>query len=256
MSQFRFKTLALTLLTATTLAAGAQAAVVGESSDYNVVNVGPSVISSPGGTHTPGRPGIGVLATGLSSTVDFQGLRTFSPADGNGVTNLDYPSTTPTDHSSLGVFNFARTSSQDVWFGEFKQSSNIADGTHSVYYVGEDGNNSALPAVGTATYAVKGINDYAGKGILTGTFTANITSGSTGTLSGGLSGGGRVVAIGTANITGTSFSGSGGSYADGTVLFTGGSVSGQFFGNSGQSLAGIVTFSNRVYDTAFGGDKQ
>ena len=38
-------------------------------------------------------------------------------------------------------------------------------------------------------------------------------------------------------------------------VVTGGQVTGNFFGNDAAALAGIATFSNRDYDTAFGGTK-
>ncbi|MFT4090106.1 MAG: Slam-dependent surface lipoprotein [Asticcacaulis sp.] len=259
MKPSNFKTLAFALLSATALCGGAYANEVGQSSDTSLLVVGESVINSPGGTHTAGRPGVAVLATGLSGIVDFQGLATFAPGDLNGVSTLDYPATVPSDHNSLGVFQFARTSSQDVWYGEFKQTSNIADGTHTVYYVGEDGGNSATPASGTATYTVQGINDYANKGNLAGEFTATFDSSTFGTLTGSVSGGGRTVSIGTAYIFGVNFVGSSGSYTDATNTINGGFVNGKFFGSDADALAGIVSFgngSNRIYNTAFGGDKQ
>ena len=95
----------------------AHAGVVGESS-YSQVEVGESAVSRP--PHVSGRPGIGLIDNEQlpRGIVDFQGLTAYAPADSHGVSSLTYPSSAPTDHSKMGVFNFAKVSGANVYFGE------------------------------------------------------------------------------------------------------------------------------------------
>lgn len=234
----------------------AQAQIVGASSDTSKVVVGTSTIN--GGPHVAGRPGIAVPSTGLGNLVDFQGLQASLGTDANGVTTINSPTGVPTDHSSLGVFHFAKVGSANLYFGEWSQTGNVAAGDHTVYYVGDTA-GTTVPTSGSATYSVKGISDYANKGALTGTFTANFGSGTSGTLTGSISNAssGYAVNIGTATIAGVNFAGTGGTATQsGTTVASGGLVSGRFFGASAAALAGLVRFTgNRQYDTAFGGTK-
>jgi hypothetical protein len=161
---------------------------------------------------------------------------------------------TVTDHSQFGRFDFAKVGTHDLYFGEWKQTASVTAGDHTVYY-GGTGASTTVPSSGGATYAVKGIGDFQGKGLLSGTFTASFTGGGSGSLTGSLSNAGstHTVNIGTATISGPSFVGTGAS-ATGTGVS--GVVTGQFFGSNVDALAGIVTFSGaRQFDTAFGGTK-
>jgi hypothetical protein len=254
MTRPHFKVLALTLLAATAMGGVAQAAIVGESSDPALVGVGTSTIN--GGPHSAGKPGISVLATGIANLVDFAGLQASVPPV-NGVTTINSPSDAPTNHSTMGVFNFAKVGTNNLYFGEWSQTSDVSDGTHTVYYVG-DNTGTTVPTTGSATYSVQGISDYAGNGGLTGTFTANFGAS---TLSGSIANAstGYAVNIGSVGISGAniaSLTNDATATQASTVLASGGEVSGQFFGASAAALAGLVTFGgNSQYDTAFGGTK-
>ena len=163
----------LAALAAVLFAGPAHAGVVGESS-YSNVEVGKSAVS--GGPHVKGRPGIGLvnnkrLPRGI---VDFQGLTAYARPDSHGVSSLNYPSSAPTNHSTMGVFNFAKVSGADVYFGEWSQTGKLKDGTHTVYYAGDD-SGTTVPASGRANYTVKGISNYGSKGLLSGTFEADFT---------------------------------------------------------------------------------
>lgn len=255
MKTLHFKAGILALAGSMALAGTAHAAITGASSDAQNANVGASTVNAPP-YHNAGLPGIGVQATGIDNLVDLAGLTTYSSVDAAGVYTLNTPSTAPTDHSALGAFHFAKVSGANVYFGEWSQTASAADGTHTVYYVGDDGGTTTVPTSGVATYAVKGVSDYATNGALSGTFTANFASGASGTLQGSLTAGnGYAVDIGTASIVGANIIGAGGSASQaGATLASGGAVSGQFYGSNAAALAGIVNFGgNSRYNTAFGG---
>ena len=244
----------------------AHAGVVGDSSDYSNVKAGASSVS--GGPHVKGRPGIGVrtLRGGVNARVDFQGLTPYAPTDSHGVSSIIDPSIAPASHKGMGVFNFAKVSGADVYFGEWSQTGKLKDGTHTVYYAGDD-SGTTVPASGSATYAVKGISNYGSKGVLSGTFYATF-SGSGGSLIGSLSNGKSgadrySLDIGYVNTAGALLYGSGAKATYGSNqslnsgVVTNGVVRGRFFGANARALAGMVTFSgNRQFDTAFGGAKQ
>jgi len=256
MTSIKMKTILLAGL-ATVLTAGtAQAQFAGGSSDTDKVTVGESNVN--GGPHVSGRAGIAVPGT-EGRRVDFQGLSRYALPDLDGVRHLNMASSNTQDHSRYGDFRFAQVGSADLWFGEWSQTGNASAGDHTVYYVGNT-SGTTVPTSGTATYAVKGISDYANKGVLTGTLTANFGSGTSGTLRGSLSNAstGAGVNIGTATIrTDATFSGFAATATQsGAVVASGGAVNGRFFGANAAALAGTVKFNSaRQHDTAFGGTK-
>ena len=239
-------------------AGAAHAGIDGASSDESLVVVGTSNVPNvPGSPHFPNRPGVSVIGMGLQALVDFQGLQTTAPPDANGVSSVRFGTGAPQDHSDIGVFHFARVSGANVFFGEWTQTGNVAAGDQTVYYVGDDGGSTTVPTVGIATYSVNGLNDYDNNGLLSGTFLASFT-GTGGTLGGSISNStsGFGVNIGLANISGVNFSGNSASATQsGVTVASGGDVSGRFFGANAAALAGIATFADRQYDTAFGGSK-
>ncbi|HKY82802.1 Slam-dependent surface lipoprotein [Novosphingobium mathurense] len=248
--------IAIALVASASFAGTAHAGIYGASSDTSEVTIGTSNVNA--GPHVAGRPGIGVPAM-PGAIVDFQGLQSSVGTDGNGVSTINAGTSVPTDHSNLGVFHFAKVGSANLYFGEWSQTSSVGDGTHTVYYAGDDGGTTSVPTSGSATYSVKGVSDYANKGLLTGTFTANFGSGTSGTLSGSIANSvsGYAVNIGTATIAGTNFAGTGATATQsGSTVASSGIVSGRFFGANAAALAGIVNFSSaRQYNTAFGGTK-
>ena len=257
MKSVKIHVLAAALTAATMLAGAAHAGIYEESSDETRVKAGTSNLGSPGGTHQPGRPGISVIGMGLDTLVDFQGLQTVAPPDVHGVTAMRYGTRQPDDHSNIGVFYFSKVSNANVYFGEWSQTDNVDDGTHTVYYAGDDGGSTTVPSSGAANYSIKGVSDYANKGVLTGTFTASF-NGTGGLLTGRISNAFSEyeVDIVAASISGAEFSGSSAmAFHYNYLVATGGTVSGRFFGVNAAALAGLVTFSNRQYNTAFGGSK-
>ncbi|MEJ2459909.1 MAG: transferrin-binding protein-like solute binding protein [Novosphingobium sp.] len=256
MKSLRLKTLAIALFASASFAGTAHAGVEGASSDTGKVTIATSNLNA--GPHVAGRPGIGVPAM-PGVIVDFQGLQSSVGTDGNGVSTINSGTSTPSDHSNLGVFHFAKVGSANLYFGEWSQTSSVGDGTHTVYYAGDDGGTTTIPTSGSATYSVKGVSDYANKGLLTGTFTASFGSGTSGTLTGSLanSGSGYAVNIGTATIAGANFASTGATATQsGSTVASSGVVTGRFFGADAAALAGIVNFSGaRQYNTAFGGTK-
>lgn len=240
------------------------AGVVGNSSDESKIEVGASTIPSrPHSPHKPGRPGskaksLDEALKERNGFVDFQGLQVEARPDSHGVSTVRYNSYLPPSHAKMGVFHFAKVSGADVYFGEWSQTGKFKDGTHTVYYAGDD-SGTTVPASGIANYAVKGISNYGSKGLLSGTFEADFTSlFVTGSLSNGKSGADKFsLDIGIVDILGAQLSGNGASvdYGNNTSV-TNGVVRGHFFGANAKALAGIATFSgNRQFNTAFGGAK-
>lgn len=235
----------------------AQAEYVGAASNTTNIQVGQSTVN--GGPHVAGKAGVSVASLGAANFVDFAGISAYASTSSTSPTvyTLDYSTAAPTDHSNMGHFNFAKVGSSDIWFGEWSQTSSASDGTHSVYYVG-DNTGTTVPTSGTATYAVSGISNFGSNGLLSGTFAADFAAG---TLRGAVSNAssGYAVNIGTATIDASTaaFSGSGATATvSGGSVASGGAVSGNFYGAGAASLAGIASFgSSSVYNTAFGGTK-
>lgn len=178
------------------------------------------------------------------------------------------------DHSTLGKFSYKELPN-NVYFGEWHQASttSASDKDRTVYYVGKT-DGLSLPSSGTATYNVVGINQYNGQvGNVWNGWTGNSTTAAannllTGTLKADfkvktIAGNLNRAVNGGANVTNTlnisaSFDAtgkvSGDAIANGNVK--GGKVNGQFFGVNANSVAGVATFADKKFDTAFGGSKQ
>ena len=251
----------LAALAAALFAGYAHAGVDGKSSDDKKVEAGASTVS--GGPHVKGLPGIGLIGNKQlpKGIVDFYGLTAYARPDSHGVSSLTYPSSAPTDHSKMGVFHFAKVSGADVYFGEWSQTSSVTDGSHTVYYAG-DTSGTTVPTSGSASYAVKGISNYAANSVMTGTFFATFTGAGGllyGTLSNNKTHQNYSIALGNVaiNRNGT-FSGAKASATySGQPLVNSGKVNGRFFGAGAKALAGLITFAgNRQWDTAFGGAKK
>jgi hypothetical protein len=259
MKMTNLKLFAASAALAMAFAGTAHAQVEGKSSDETNNKIG--VSSAFGPSHpTAGKAGLSAKATGINNFVAFQDLKGNGSTDLNGVTTINNPTTGPDDHRNLGLFHFAQVGNDDVWFGEWSSNASSASTDHTVYYAGTT-TGTTVPTSGSATYAVRGISDYANKGLLTGTFTANFASGSSGTLTGSIanSASGYGVNIGTATIDGATFGGNGASATQsGTTVASGGAVEGRFYGADAAALAGLVNFgsgSERQYNAAFGGTK-
>lgn len=161
------------------------------------------------------------------------------------------------DHSKLGRMSFAKVGNNDVWFGEWADvaagAANGSAGTNRTVFYSGMGKTTNLPTSGTATYAVKGINNHVAHNtnVLQGTLTANF---GTKRLNGTLSRSGLSIAINSAAINTAQASFNGPAKANGNIN---GNASGHFYGNQGAALAGIAKFNGHSHlDTAFGGTKQ
>ncbi|KAF1005915.1 MAG: hypothetical protein GAK28_02823 [Luteibacter sp.] len=217
----------------------------------NAISVGPSV--------SFGGPGINVPSTGTSgpgAQIDLPALAQLGHTDASGVVTHQPGDGVPPPGflAPLGTFHFARISSANVYFGEWSQSGAVGDGTHATFIVGDTA-GTTVPTAGTATYAVKGISDYAGNGLLAGTFNADFAARR---LSGSLSGGNYTLVLGPTAVAGTQISGVGAiANVGGVDVATMGTISGRFFGANAATLAGVASFANaHQYDAAFGGTKQ
>ena len=159
------------------------------------------------------------------------------------------------DHSHLGRLSYSKVGNMDVYFGDWSAvPSGAAVGTkgtnYTAFYSGT-GRTTNLPTTGTATYTVKGINQYHSQNsaVLNGTLTADFSSNK---LSGSLKNSGLTIAINNAAIKTAEASFSGNATANGTA----GATRGHFFGNQGAAIAGVAEFGrNHAYNTAFGGTK-
>lgn len=242
--------IAAALLAAASFSGVAQAQIYGQSSDTANIDTGTSNV--PFGPHTVGLPGLAFPGSpyGPFVVVDVQGLQSSVPPDANGV-SVFTPSNVP--HSGLGYFNLSRVGANEVYFGEWTSNNNVSTGNQTVYYVGRD--LSATPtAATTATYAVKGINNYQSNGtLLNGTLTANFNGSGGGTVGGSLTGH-QTVTLTNVGISGSTFSTSNGGSA--SIAGNAAAANGAFFGTNVAAIAGTVTVAgNRALDTAFGGGR-
>lgn len=166
------------------------------------------------------------------------------------------------DHSHLGRMSYAKVGDLDVYYGDWDNTpsgaSNVNKDTgknnYTVFYSGT-GKTTNMPTSGTATYAVKGINQHyeQGTAVLNGNLTADFGKK---TLAGTLSRTtGDLKKLGIdAKIVTSDASFSGKAVANGSVN---GATRGNFFGNNAAGLAGIAQFGkNNAYNTAFGGTKK
>ena len=159
------------------------------------------------------------------------------------------------DHSHLGRLSYSKVGNVDVYFGDWSAvPSGAAVGTkgtnYTAFYSGT-GRTTNLPTTGTATYTVKGINQYhtQNTALLNGTLKADFGKR---TLNGEMKRTGLNVAINNATINTAQASFSGKATANKVA----GTTHGHFFGNQGAAIAGVADFGlNHAYNTAFGGTK-
>lgn len=159
------------------------------------------------------------------------------------------------DHSHLGRLSYSKVGNMDVYFGDWSAvPSGAAVGTkgtnYTAFYSGT-GRTTNLPTTGTATYTVKGINQYhtQNTALLNGTLKADFGKR---TLNGEMNRTGLNVAINNATINTAQASFEGKATANKVA----GTTRGHFFGNQGAAIAGVADFGrNHAYNTAFGGTK-
>ena len=159
------------------------------------------------------------------------------------------------DHSHLGRLSYSKVGNMDVYFGDWSAvPSGAAVGTkgtnYTAFYSGT-GRTTNLPTTGTATYTVKGINQYhtQNTALLNGTLKADFGKR---TLNGEMKRTGLNVAINNATINTAQASFSGKATANKVA----GTTRGHFFGNQGAAIAGVADFGrNSELNTAFGGTK-
>lgn len=159
------------------------------------------------------------------------------------------------DHSHLGRLSYSKVGNMDVYFGDWSAvPSGAAVGTkgtnYTAFYSGT-GRTTNLPTTGTATYTVKGINQYhtQNTALLNGTLKADFGKR---TLNGEMNRTGLNVAINNATINTAQASFEGKATANKVA----GTTRGHFFGNQGAAIAGVADFGqNHDYNTAFGGTK-
>lgn len=278
------KTQVLTvMMTGALLSTVAYADSIGRSSNPAYIQVGGTeqIVGDGSDVHTgePGSPGIGVHTSKTPfKRVSLGRLRAMSIVGLGGgynwskqVAYIDENNwLMPPSHRDFGHYAFGRVSNGNnnhVYFGEWSDEDNINDGTHTVYYVGED-KTTSMPSSDTATYTVRGINNARNTNVLnqrnatTGNFKADFSQN---TLTGSMTNGNLTIAIknNTINPATASFSGTATALPGGGVIPTtncssciNGSSKGEFFGNNAAALGGIATFTgNSQYDTAFAGTK-
>ena len=250
MKSFKHTVLAVALLG---LAGVAQAATSsGQSYDGTIVVDGSSGSGSTNHPGSAGQPAIGVNAFYNGTKVAFSGLKGMAATDANGVSTIT-TAMMPPSHSTLGNFDFKQVANQQVYYGEWSQTGANNDPTRVVYYSGDTAGR-VLPTA-NVTYAVQGINNYSGANVLSGDLTASFGN-ATPTLTGSLSNSALKVQVTAAIDTATAgFAGTAQARNTATnALLSSGTSQGSFFGaGSTASLAGIAKFSDRNYDTAFGG---
>ncbi|WP_432755788.1 Slam-dependent surface lipoprotein [Pseudomonas sp. WMBT8] len=211
--------------------------------------------SGSGSTNHPGsagQPAIGVKAFYNGTKVAFSGLKGMAATDANGVSTIT-TAMMPPSHSTLGNFDFKQVANQQVYYGEWSQTGANNDPTRVVYYSG-DTTGRVLPTA-SVTYAVQGINNYSGANVLSGDLTASFGTAAP-TLVGSLSNSTlKVQLVANINTADASFAGNAAARdAVTNASLSTGTTQGSFFGaGATASLAGIAKFTDRNYDTAFGG---
>lgn len=250
-----------TLATVTSVLAlgiGSQAMATPANPGYDVTQEKAMVAGTPSiqvgesaaGHHgTGGLPAVGVGTLYNGMMVSIGGFVTDKYQDANGIAVVSAKTAKlPPSHSGMGAFNFAQVASDPVYFGEWSATGVVGDTTHTAFYAGKDVTIN-MPEAGVATYVVKGVSQYTGDNLLSGTLNADFGQK---TLEGSLKNTDMLLTI-SANITGSYFEKPGGAVTGGLS----GDVRGEFFGNAAASLAGIAQFnSDHTKDTAFGGTKQ
>ena len=166
------------------------------------------------------------------------------------------------DHSHLGRMSYAKVGNMDVYYGDWDNTPSGAaivnkdtkTNNYTVFYSGT-GKTTNMPTSGTATYAVKGINQHyeQGTAVLNGSLKADFGRK---TLNGSLSRPGLSIAVNNATIRTASATFDGSATAKAGNQTAHGSTKGAFFGNNAAGLAGIADFGkNNPNNTAFGGTK-
>ncbi|PHM38488.1 Slam-dependent surface lipoprotein [Xenorhabdus innexi] len=212
-------------------------------SSPSYVQVGPTQVGSGPHGGAGGEPGIGVSSVYNGLITGFSGLTRMAPADGNGIHNIPMVRA----HGGMGSFHFSKVANEEVYFGEWSQTGQANDPTHTVYYAGKDITTN-IPTDGTATYTVTGVNQYSGSNALSGTFTADFGEK---TLIGSMANAAMTVNIDADIYADASFEG------DASIGNLIGTTEGHFFGDNASSLAGYARFDDdSSKDTAFGGSKQ
>ncbi|PHM62442.1 Slam-dependent surface lipoprotein [Xenorhabdus ishibashii] len=195
-----------------------------------------------------GEPALGItlpIAKGL--LLPASKLKSYAKRDNNGIYHAEK------NGKALGIENqyidIGQIPNTEVYFGEWAQKTpDKSDATHTVFYAGKDATTN-LPTGGTATYTVKGLNQYNGNNLLFGKLVANF---GTKKLNGSLKNDSLNISI-DANINDNAgFTGK--ATANGNIH---GVTDGKFYGDSAAALAGYAKFDgDRNKDTAFGGAKE
>lgn len=249
--------ISLTMLFATSI----HAEVSGKSSNTNYIRVGGTeyISENHGDSSVLGKPGIGVHTSNTPfKKVALSKLETLAKVHiggsynfSKGVAYVD-ENNWLNPHKDSGHYAFSKVSSGNtqVYFGEWSDEDNMTDGSHTVYYVGKD-KTTSMPASGSATYTVKGINNVRNTNPLQGELVANFSNN---TLNGSMNNGVLTVAIQNNTINPTTASFSGTALANGSIT---GFSQGEFFGDNAKALGGMATFGNNNHlDTAFAGTKK
>ena len=187
------------------------------------------------------------LAGGHNATTD---VYHFSGSDLSWI-----PSFAP-DHTGLGVWSFKEVGSQDVWFGNWAKEIGTTETpdntTYTTFYIGEKGDVATTVAIdASATYSVETLENFNNTSALP-TSTFNVVFGTGAEIT---SATGDIAFTNAAIAADGSFVKSGGVSVTSTSL-TNGNLEGQFYGDTAQAVAGIVTAGTNTADTsnvAFGG---
>ncbi|MDO5073213.1 MAG: Slam-dependent surface lipoprotein [Neisseria animaloris] len=183
------------------------------------------------------------------SGVHYKDLKYYSAhADRNGVKTIHAKDRYSGEHLGRYAFQTIKSGGSEVYFGEWVGKEYAKGTNRGVYYVG-DKRATHMPAAGVANYAVKGINNYSGNNMMTGTLRADFGQK---TLVGSMKNSAVHMDI-HAHIKPHKASFKGHARANGHY----GKTEGHFFGHGASALAGVAKFkTNRNLDTAYGGVKK
>lgn len=169
-------------------------------------------------------------------------------SDKNGVKTIHAHDQKHGRYMGKFAFNTIKSGGSEVYYGEWNGNEYVKGKNRGVFYSG-DKRATNMPMSGTATYNVKGINNYNGNNQLHGQLHADFGKR---TLTGSMKNSAVKMDI-YSHIKPHKASFKGHAVANGHY----GKTEGHFFGNGASSLAGVTKFkTNHNLDTAFGGTKK
>ncbi|AXM95562.1 hypothetical protein DVB73_06985 [Pseudomonas plecoglossicida] len=185
--------------------------------------------------------------------IPFSFFQHSKPSDTNNVQRIEQKLLRPVGHN-VGVSiagNFIQVRDQPLYFGEWSLTGELGEQSHMLYYSG-DLSTSRLPEH-TLTYNTQGLNNYDGENLLYGHLIASFGAEQP-QLSGLIYNEDTIIKLDAFITPDGTFSGDATAYSISSQTRRNGITKGNLFGvDSNAAIAGIATFADSDYDSAFGG---